>query len=221
MDNKFISRLAVSALCGALLTACAGYQTSYPPTAFRNQITVSETVERLEMYVGPAGYHLSPRDQDAVNGFVSGYAANGSGPLYMNLPRGAAGSGIADAQSAIVQRLRVLGIAPGALQRGQYAAAPGRIAPVVISYRRLAAVPADCPPGRLTETSTNQPREGFGCSQNANLAALIDNPRHLLSPYDFAPPPADRNVRVLTDHINKAPTGTPRPAGQEISATGG
>ena len=108
------------------------------------------------------------------------------------------------------------------LQSGQYAAAPGAPAPVIVSFRRLAVVPIDCQQGAsLTHTSNNQPYGNFGCAQTANLAALIDNPRQLLAPYAWDNASSVRRLTVLDNYSNGQATATPRPAGQEIDTGDG
>lgn len=199
------------------------YRPSYENTGLRNKITVAETVERLEMYVGSTGLNLSARDEDAVSNFIAEYSRSGQGPLYVNIPANAAqGAGVVAARNAVASRLQSMGISRAALQSGQYASKPGAPAPVVLSYRRLTTEPIECHAGAsLTHTSNNQPYGGFGCSQTANLAAMIDDPRQLLAPHEFVNGPADRRAFVLDRYTAGEATATPRPDGQEVSATSG
>jgi len=167
--------------------------------------------------------HLSARDQDAVGDFIEQYAGSGEGPLYINVPaNGLNAHGVAQANTVIRSLLRRHGKGGTAVQTGQYAAASGAPAPVIVSFRRLAAVPTDCHQGAsLTQTSNNQPYRNFGCSQTANLAALIDNPRQLLAPYAWDNASTVRRSTVLDNYNRGQATATPRPAGQEIGAGDG
>lgn len=211
-------------ICGAAmitLSACTATSSSYGPTDTRNKITVAESVERMELYVQEDGLNLSIRDQDAMGNFLAQYARFGEGPLYLNIPGVSAnGAGVRQAQGVITQQLASMGIGQGALQMGQYDAAPNTPAPVVVSYRRLMTVPMECQSGAsLTHTGDNQPYGGFGCAQSANLAALIDNPRQFLTPYDTTPASGARRAIVLGKYVSGTNTATPRPTGQEISAS--
>jgi len=212
----------LSSVLGLILSGCTVYEPSYPPTTLRNKITVAETVERLELYTQASGLNLSARDEDAVTDFVYQYAESGQGPLYINIPGNSAGGiGVQQAKTAISSRLSSMGIPRSAMQVGQYPSRPGAPAPVVISFRQLATAPIDCQQGAaLTRTSTNQPYPNFGCAQTANLAAMIDSPRHLLAPAGTSPLPAIRRTTVMQSYNEGQPTGTPRPVGQEISAGG-
>ncbi|MEE9272637.1 MAG: CpaD family pilus assembly lipoprotein [Robiginitomaculum sp.] len=202
-----LTGLVVSA--GFFLSGCTMSQPSFSPTSLRNKITVAETVERLELFTEANGLNLSARDQDAVSNFIYQYSRAGQGPLYVNIPRNTANSaGIAQAKSAIGARMKSMGIPASALQSGQYMSRPGIAAPIVVSYRRLTTQPIDCQAGAdLTNTSTNQPYGGYGCSQTANLAAMIDNPRQLLAPYEQGSRPADRRVVIMDKYKAGEATG--------------
>lgn len=215
-----LARAVMGSVALTLLAGCTGMSSNYGPTEYRNKITVAESVERMELYVQPNGLNLSARDQDAMGDFIAGYARYGEGPLYLNIPGASAnGAGVRQARNMITNQLASMGLGQGALQTGQYESAPNTPAPVVVSYRRLNTVPMDCHQGAsLTHTGDNQPYGGFGCSQTANLATLIDNPRQLLRPYDVTPVSAARRAVVLGKYVEGQNTATPRPTGQEISA---
>ena len=214
--------LLACGLAALVLGGCTTYYPSEVPTTLRNKITVAETVERLELYTQPSGLDLSARDQDAVTDFVNLYGQYGQGPMYINIPGNTAGGlGAQQAKSAITSRMRSVGIPSSAVQMGQYAANAGVPAPVVVSFRRLTTAPIDCEQGAfLTSTSTNQPYNNFGCAQTANLAAMIDNPRQLLAPYELTPSTMIRRSSVIEAYGNGEATSTPRPDGQEVSAAG-
>jgi pilus assembly protein CpaD len=223
--NSISPRIGTAIMIGLatiLVTGCTTYYPSHGPTNLRNKITVAETVERLELFTQPTGLNLSARDEDAVSDFIYEYGQSGQGPLYINVP-GNTGNrvGIEQAKTSIVSRMRDMGIDGSVLQVGQYASKEGQPAPVVVSYRRLTTAPINCHQGSaLTLTSRNQPYENFGCAQTANLAAMIDDPRQLLAPYDLDAPLAVRRTSVFQKYIEGQSTQTPRPGGQEVAAGG-
>lgn len=188
---------------GLGLSACAATSPTYPPTHLRNSIDVAESIERLELYTRPNGLQLSARDKLAVAQFLDGYAKSGDGALYINRPStSASGLGTQQAESVIRGLMVQSGMNPNAVQTGQYASRPGAPAPVVVSYRTLRAIPADCRElGSLTQTYSNQPHSNFGCFQSANLAAMITDPRQLLEPYATGQPDAQRRQVVYDKYI--------------------
>ena len=196
--------LAICALTLSVgLSGCAAPSQSYQPSQLRNPIQVAESIERLELYTRPDGLELSARDKLAVAQFLDGYALSGEGPLYVNRPTNAvSGLGTQQAESVIRGLMAQGGLNTNAVQTGQYASRPGAPAPVVVSYRALRAIPLDCRNlDSITNTYSNQTRPGFGCFQNANLSAMVTDPRQLLEPYAGGAPNAQRRQVIYDKYI--------------------
>lgn len=201
----------------AALTACATPTASTGPSVFENRIQVAESIERLELYTRPNGLELSARDQVAVSQFLQGYGRSGNGPLYINVPN-ASGLGAQQAQAVIRQSLAGVGLGGAAVQTGQYQAAHGSPAPVVVSYRTLKTVPQDCRQlGDTTDTFANQPYDSFGCFHSANLAAMIGDPRQLLAPYDMTVPDSQRRQTIYDKYIGGENPASTQPDRQQVS----
>jgi pilus assembly protein CpaD len=104
------------------------------------------------------------------------------------------------------------GINPQALQSGEYQSSPKLPSPVIVSYRTLRAIPADCRfMDSLSHTNMNVPYSSFGCSQAANLAAMVSDPRQLLEPYPTATPNSQRRTVVYDKYIQGESTASERP----------
>jgi len=201
------------------LSGCATPIASQPPIYMKNSIQVAESIERLELYARPEGMSLSARDQDAVAGFLNAYGRFGDGPLYMNLPANG-NAGIVQTRGLVKSMMSQIGLAGAPIQEGQYQSHPGNPAPVVISYRRLKTLPHNCSiRSNLTRTYNNQPYQEFGCSQNANLAAMVQDPRQFLEPYDLTPPDTRRRMEVYDRYIQGESPASVQPPNQSISAT--
>lgn len=219
--NSRYSRVSAAAIIGVAVTlglsACSaqGYQGG--PTINQNPISISESIERLELYSRPNGMNLSSRDQDAVAEFLSAYGRYGDGPLYMNVPGPQANMiGTRQSSNLVRQTMAQLGMGVGALQTGQYQSNPAAPAPVVISYRRLKVIPKDCRAGGdLTSTNSNRPMPSFGCAFHANLGAMIQDPRQLLEPYAVGPPNAQRRQVVYDKYILGENPASEQPDRQE------
>lgn len=203
----------------AILTACSTPSLSSGPSVFSNKIQVAESIERLELYTRPNGLELSARDQVAVSQFLQTYGRKGNGPLYVNVPNSsAAGLGTQQAQAVIRQSLAGLGLGGAAVQTGQYQAAHGSPAPVVVSYRTLKAVPQDCRQlGDATDTFANQPYDSFGCFHAANLAAMISDPRQLIEPNEMTFPNSQRRQTIYDKYIQGENPASTQPARQQVS----
>lgn len=207
-------------MTASILSACSTPTASLPPTDLRNPIQVAESIERLELYTRPNGLELSGRDKLAVAQFLDGYRNGGDGPLYMNKPAsGLNGLGTQQAEQVIRGLMAEGGINPMALQSGQYQSAPNNPAPVVVSYRTLKAIPQRCGRiGNLSHTYNNQPYDGFGCFQSANIAAMVSDPRQLLEPYAQGRPNAQRRQVVYDKYIEGSLSASEFPDRQNTTA---
>lgn len=206
---------------GFLSVIMSGCQTPMPstgPTPFRNKIQIAESIERLELYTRPTGLELSARDNVAVTQFLQAYSQKGDGPVYINIPSSSAnGIGAQQARNLIRQRLRQIGSHGAPVQMGQYQTAYGAPAPVVVSYRTLKTVPQDCRDfSDLSSTYNNQPYSSYGCSQSSNLAAMIQDPRQLIQPYDLGAPDSQRRQTVYGKYIEGENTASELPDRQDI-----
>ncbi len=201
------------------ISACSLPQKSYPPMNGRFPIEIAESVERLELYARPDGMVLSSRDQQAVAEFVGNYAAHGDGPIYVNMPdRADIQQGAHQAQSVIAQNLAMFGLSGGQMKSGSYPSGNGP-SPVIVSYRRLKALPRDCRQlGDITATYNNQPYDTYGCAYQSNLAAMISDPRQLLEPYPMTSPDTARRITVYDKYLAGENPASEQPERQEISA---
>jgi len=217
--NHYKLAIIMSAL-GLSLVACSSSAPARKPTIFQNSIQVAESIERLELYTRPNGLELSARDQLAVSQFLENYGRRGDGPIYINIPsQAASGLGAQQAQNIVRQNLASMGLAGAGVQTGHYHSVHGAPAPVVVSYRTLKAVPQDCRTlGNLAYTHVNQPYDGFGCSQSANLAAMIDDPRQLLDPYEMGTPDSQRRQTIYDKYIKGENPASDHPDRQEVAA---
>lgn len=207
-----------------LMTGCTmpKYNSTHMPAALRNPIQVAESIERLELYTRNDGLELSARDELAVAQFLDGYRHNGTGPLFINRPSAQANqAGIQQAEVVLRSLMRQGGLNPSSLQGGQYQSHPYAPAPVVVSYRVLKAIPANCRnETSVTDTFANQAQPGFGCFHAANLAAMISDPRQLLEPYEFGAPDSLRRQVIYDKFIQGEQTGAEFPARQRTDQIG-
>lgn len=218
MTQKFKLPLLMSAIV-LTLSACAVPQPTPRPYINNQAISISESIERLELYSRPNGMSLSSRDQDAVTDFLATYGQYGDGPLYINVPGAQSGTlGTQQSAALVRQTMAQMGMGVGAIQTGQYQTNPLAPAPVVVSYRRLKVVPKDCRSlENLMETHSNGPMPSFGCAYHANLGAMIQDPRQLLEPNALGASNAERRRTVYDKYILGEETGAPRPVNQEVS----
>lgn len=187
-----------------LTSACATTATpesNTATTADRHKIDVTEASERLEIPVTASDTALGVEAGAKVEAFAKLYARQGHGVLVMSAPTG---SPNAEAATRVAQetrlRLASAGVPFAAMAASTYDGGEQGAAPIVLSFSRFDATAPDCEPlwsQDLAHQSDNQPWNSFGCSQQANLAAMISDPADLLGPRPEDPRDAARRARVL------------------------
>ncbi len=199
--SKGLTALALIAVMGTL-HACTPAIETIAPFDTRHKVPIAETFERMELYIRDEGTNLTARDRSAMRQFIGLYGQEGDGGIYLNVPSNAAGSnGMRQAQSEIQNLMRQAGLSGAPVQTGQYYVPAGAPAPLVMSFRRLAVVPMDCGVTQdVTRTYTNQTWPNFGCVAQANLGAMISDPRQLLENPQLDPRDNVRSNQAILDY---------------------
>ncbi len=212
-------RLLLAGLgAAAALGACASTPEAPPgpplaSAADRHRIEVLQTGERYDILIGAADVTLPQEVRGDVQAFAAAYRAEGHGPLMMSAPSGGEN---ADAAARAAQETRLLlaaaGVPYAAIAMSAYDATGATQAPLVLSFTRYEAVAPECAPLWEQDLSQNrhQPYASFGCAMNANLAAMIEDPRDLIEPRTMAPRDAARRAVVLDRYRQGEPTGATR-----------
>lgn len=182
-----------------------------------HEITVTEAGVRLEVPV--AGDSVSAESIAQINEFGETYRAAGHGPLMVSTPTGSGDSAARVAQSVRMQLVES-GVNYAAIAGGTYDAAGRAGAPIVLSFTRYEAQAPNCKPVWTTDLAfslDNQVSENFGCSVNANLAAMIADPADLKGPRPAEPRDAARRDVVLGKYREGQVTGADRGADERAT----
>ena len=88
--------------------------------------------------------------------------------------------------------------------------------PIIVT--KSGAYAKDCGswPKDLTETSRNAQYENFGCAQQANLAAMVANPRDLERPRKQSPSDATRRSNVIDKYRQGEATAAAQEEKQKV-----
>lgn len=143
----------------------------------------------------PADQPLSDRDARRVDALGARYLRLGAGRLTIAYPDDVdAAAAVGD----VARRLHALGVPMQDVRRGAYDAAAYEGEGVVVSFDGPAARSTPCPAlwGDSRLNGSNQNSGRFGCATQANLAAMVADPRDLVAPAPLLPPSSSRGVRV-------------------------
>ena len=183
------SAITLAASLGACATGAAPEDGVVANSIDRHRIEVVQTGERMEVGVDSEAAMIAPTDAMEIDRFASSYLRWGAGPVIMSTP---SGGDNAEAASLVAHQVRMslveAGVPYSAIAGAAYDGAGVENAPVVLSFSRYQARAPECAPlwrQDLAHQSDNQAYESFGCATQANLAAMIENPRDLITPRDM------------------------------------
>lgn len=199
-------------LCGAvvaLLSAGCTATTITPrvdPLAYdyreRHPIMLSEEPEVLTMPVGMKGPALSRELETAIRDYVREYRADGTGSITIQVPTGSANEvAAASTGHAVHYALVRAGVPRNRIQVAPYEVGDHTVvASLRLSYLRVKAVAPRCGiwPDGSSANLNNAQYHNFGCAQQHNLAAMVDNPADFVRPHAMSPADGARRADVVS-----------------------
>jgi pilus assembly protein CpaD len=195
-----VAGLAALSACAAVPKPPAGPAT--PTQADNHRITVAPSSQRMEIPVTSNDIALSPEARAELRNFASDYLRAGYGALVLSAP----GDGPNAAAANIVahEALMVLtsaGVSYAAIANNRHDS-DGEVSAIVLNFERFVAQAPECESLSTQNlagwsASNNQPWRSFGCSAQANLAAMIEDPRDLLRPRPEDPRDGARRAAVM------------------------
>lgn len=215
--------LGASALALGACATAPEFDGHAPATAAdSHEINVVQTGERMEVQVAAGDAMLAPGSRADVSRFAGSYLRWGAGPIVMSTP---SGGGNADSAALVAQQIRLAlaedGVPYSAIAGATYDGS-GSEQPVVISFTRYEAQAPECAPlweQDLAHQSNNQPWESFGCATQANLAAMIENPRDLLMARDEEPRDSGRRGAVMNAYRQGQQTHATRSDDERVAVS--
>jgi pilus assembly protein CpaD len=175
-----------------------GYRTRYP-------IAVTEAPQNLDIPVGSGATSLQPFMRDIVTSFADDAVHNATGTVVILTPAGSANQMVAAYVARDVHKvLRQGGLSERMIETRSYNAGnPGVNAPLRLSFNKIKAVSPPC--GQWTgdampDTAKGDDGAEFGCSTQANLAAMVENPNDLITPRAQTPVPMWRRWVVMQSY---------------------
>jgi len=206
LPRLLLSGASIAALA-VLSAACSTVGTSDVNPAdydyrLRHPIVLSNEPEVFHVPMGMHGPAVSPEIERAVRQYVSDYRRDGTGSITIQVPTGSANEiAAASTGHALHYALVRAGVPRGNIEVAPYEVGDhAELAPLRLSYLRVKAVAPHC--GIWPETTDwdyrNSDYHNFGCAQQQNLAAMVDNPADFLRPQPMAPADGQRRADVIS-----------------------
>ncbi len=211
------------------LSGCRGHTAGYSqlrgtviadPSA-RHPISVSKAPVQMDIEVPHGSSGLTRSQSSRLKAFVARFRSEGEGQIIVSAPSGGRNEyAIVNAVSNVRHVIHGAGISGHAISMEPYYVGGNSDAPIKVSFTTLVAKGPDC--GRWTENLGDSDRNtnhgNFGCSQQHNLAAMVANPRDLVSPGHLDPRSASRRD-ILADKWAKGETTGAQKSEEERSGS--
>jgi pilus assembly protein CpaD len=215
--------VGLSALLGACSSPTEAIITGGVPDDYRlrHPIAITEANSSIVVFVGHARSGLSLTQRSDVAGLARNWVREGTGAVVAEVPVDTAN---AKAAAATLPEIREVLMAGGVPSRAivvhrYHPADPQELATIRLSYTRIAATTGPCgmwpqdlgPSLSNPDYFENKPYYNFGCANQRNLAAMIDNPSDLVQPRSETPPYTTRRSEAFEKYRKGEPTATTYP----------
>ena len=226
--------LGLSAALGACANSGGEVVTASVPDDYRlrHPIAIQEADRSVVIFVGHARGGLSASQRADVMGLAQTWVREGTGAIVADVPVDTPNARAAAATFREAQALLAAGGVPprGIKLRHYHPDDPRAFATIRLSYPRIAAVAGPCglwpedlgPSIANADYSENKSYHNFGCANQRNLAAMIDNPSDLEQPRSETPAYTTRRTEAFEKYRKGDPTSTVYPEADKakLSDTG-
>ena len=183
----------------------------------RHPIAVQEADRSIIVFVGRGRGGISATQRDDVVGMAQTWLKEGTGGISIDMPvrtpnARAAGESLREIQAT----LAVAGVPSHAVTVRQYHPEdPRHMAAIRLNYPKISATAGPCglwpedlgPSIHNKGYFDNKPYYNLGCSNQRNLAAMVDNPSDLVQPREETPAYAPRR-NIAFDKYRKGTSTT-------------
>ena len=198
----------------------------------RHPIAIQEADQSIVIFVGHARGGLSAPQRADVMGLAQTWLREGTGAINADVPVGTPNArAAADALREIQALVAAAGVPPrGLVVRHYHPDDPRQMAAIRLNYPKISAVAGPCgiwpedlgPSIKNKSYFDNKSYYNFGCAQQRNLAAMIDNPADLAQPRPETPPYTARRTASFEKYRKGTSTAITYPDAEKakLSDTG-
>ena len=198
----------------------------------RHPIAIQEANRSIVLFVGQARGGLSAEQRADVTGLALIWLHEGTGAIVADVPVGTPNArAAADAFREAHAMLAAAGVPPRGITVHHYRPDdPRQLATVRLNYPRIAAVAGPCglwpedlgPSIKDKGYYENKPYYNFGCANQRNMAAMVENPSDLVQPRPETPAYTMRRTEGFEKYRKGVTTTTTYPEAEKakLSDTG-
>ncbi len=198
----------------------------------RHPIAIQEADQSVVIFVGHARGGLSVSQRADVMGLAQTWLREGTGAISADLPVATPNArAAADSFREIQALLAAAGVPPrGIVVRRYHPDDPRQMATIRLKYPKISAVAGPCglwpedlgPSIKNKSYFENKQYYNFGCANQRNLAAMVDNPSDLVQPRPETPAYTARRTAAFEKYRKGEPTSILYPDAEKakLSDTG-
>ena len=198
----------------------------------RHPIAIQEANRSIVLFVGQARGGLSAEQRADVTGLAQIWLHEGTGAIVADVPVGTPNArAAADAFREAHAMLAAAGVPPRGITVHHYHPDdPRQLATVRLNYPRISAVAGPCglwpedlgPSIKDKGYYENKPYYNFGCANQRNMAAMVENPSDLVQPRPETPAYTMRRTEGFEKYRKGTSTSTVYPEAEKakLSDTG-
>lgn len=198
----------------------------------RHPIAIQEADRSIVVFVGRGRGGISAAQRADVLGLAQLWLQEGTGAISIDMPIDTPNARAAqDSLREIQATFAAAGVPPRAINVRQYKPEdPRHMAAIRLNYPKISAVAGPCglwpedlgPSINNKGYYDNKPYYNFGCSNQRNLAAMVDNPADLVQPRPETPPYWPRRNAAFEKYKKGTATTTTYPEADKakLSDTG-
>jgi pilus assembly protein CpaD len=187
----------------------------------RHPIAIEEGTQSTVIFIGRGRGGLSAEQRADVMGLAQNWQHEGTGAINADVPVNTPNArAAADAMREVQALLAAAGVPPNGVVVRQYRPDDPRHLPAIrLSYPKMSAVAGPCglwpedlgPSIKNKSYFDNRSYYNFGCSQQRNLAAMVDNPSDLVQPRPETPAYTPRRSAAFAKYRTGQPTSITYP----------
>src|SRR6266702_7222627 len=183
----------------------------------RHPIVIKEGPRTVDLFIGERRGTLNGSQRAEVLSFAAEWRREATGGILIDVPAGTSNAAAAaNAAREVRAILPAAGVPANAVQkRESRPLSPAKLATLRLHYPRMMADVGPCGlwPHDLGATYEREHFENrqywnFGCAQQRNLAAMVENPADLVQPRSEVPPYNGRRTTVLEKYRRGEGTAT-------------
>jgi pilus assembly protein CpaD len=218
-------RIVLLAGCAAALAGCYGPREVTSGVVAndvrqRHPIVIKEGPRTVDLFIGDKRGTLTGAQRAEVLSFANDWRREASGGILLDVPTGTGNAApAAHAAREVRSILAAAGVPEQAVNvRGRRPGSPAALATLRLHYPRMTADvgpcglwPQDLGTSYQREHFENRQYWNFGCAQQRNLAAMVENPADLVQPRSETPSYTGRRSTVLDKYHRGESTATVYP----------